>query len=177
MIRLPRCGWTLLLFLCRDSVPQEVHIHVVLQQLWKWKMNFKISFAIICLKLDIRMFIMANLGIIWWWGYTWAGLSVSTNEKSCCTTSDQPNDRISRYMFRYLDLAYFCWFNCMLNAKISHFKIQPFFVFIGNFRCKYFGIKNSNILFSGLYFWSSQVSPLPQQASSLWQFCENKVKY
>ena len=119
-------------------------------------------------------------GIVWtlhWWLELGCQFQPMSNEKSCCTTSDQPNDRISRYMFRYLDLAYFCWLNCMLNAKISHFKIQPFFVFIGNFRCKYFWIKYSNILFSGLYFWSFRVSLLPQQASSLWQFCENKVKW
>ena len=49
-----------------------------------------------------------------------------SNEKSCCTTSDQTNDRISRYMFRYLDLAYFCWLNCMLNAKYHILKSNPF---------------------------------------------------
>ena len=110
---------------------------------------------------------------------TWAGLSVSTNEQwEIMLYNKWPTKWQNLTVHVSISwLGLFLLIKLYVECKISHFKIQPFFVFIGNFRCKYFWIKYSNILFSGLYFWSFRVSLLPQQVSSLWQFCENKVKW
>ena len=95
----------------------------------------KISFAIICLKLDFRMFIMANPGIVWWRGtknkhrdWSWAVTRlISTNENSCSSTSDQSNDRISRY------ISVSIWLNCS-SRRMQKYQLLKSNIFCVNWK-------------------------------------------